>query len=89
MWGIRPTDSTPGMLPAHAVGVGNNPAASDALVNPAGVVLATPVSQSLSLSLRVSVSLSTHNDTLCNSLLYVEFSHNYYHKNCESIITLW
>ena len=41
LWGVRMPDSTPGMIPIHA---GSIPAVSQALVNPAGAVVATPVS---------------------------------------------
>ena len=41
LWGVRMADSTPGMIPVHA---GSIPAVSQNLVNPAGAVVATPVS---------------------------------------------
>lgn len=45
LWGIRPGNSTAGMVPAHATGPGNNPAASEMLVNPAtGAMVTIPVS---------------------------------------------
>lgn len=47
LWGIRPDNSTAGMIPAHRIALPSDiPAASLATVNPAGVAvgLANPVS---------------------------------------------
>ena len=45
LWGIRPDNSTAGMVPAHRIATPSDiPAASQVLVNPAGIALMNPVS---------------------------------------------